>query len=707
MQKQNFSTRMKRIFLNETGQMTVFVALIFQVLFVFFAMVINIGLLVHDKINLQNAVDLGAYYGAQRQAEILNEIAHINYQIHQDNKLLAWRYWVLGTLGRDGGGSRPKPAVSGPSVSFGPTDVDPTGELPSVCVANLYWQEATAESTEEENYCFAPFGAGGEIKKIPPLIIIAPFVPGVINAALAISDLRNQQNLKFMQSGPLNWTLAAQMMEGYKMALTSRKAVIQRLRSNLVSKNFVDQTAIPVTEGVLNTIKKNLTASNSGSFQDDGFVFTNGLANPSCAGSNNDGSLTISEIRTDPTLLYTYPMSESGGYQIGQAPETLPSKAGNDFEFDPGGFLHYFAVGEPSDSIGNDQVAGLNGSSLGFEKNPWCMAYVGVHAKTAPRKPFAPFGESVSLEARSFAQPFGGRIGPWFRSQWPQASAVSTGARTDPLSTPRLLNGANEGGEDGTAQIPNYSRYPGDNLGMRSLAAQAAARRLLIGYRTKGSQLSYTFYLDFSNIPVTGDPLAWDTLSADTKKPSPRVTNVRQAELLAVAPDLYDVTYYSIDPNYASNYKVLNSTGARFSDLGSMFGNQISVPPDLGGRNKSDLDAFGVGNQIQDANSASGNGLDPILRSSGALNYFIFNVAHVLTGWAPKGATNFGFPDDRFAKCAHQARAESMIPGGCTNGGRSGYSVRILSRDHLLSGKWTIGGEGQAGPIKNPPPLDF
>ena len=37
----------------QSGQMAIFVALIFQVLFVFFAMAINIGLVVHDKINLQ------------------------------------------------------------------------------------------------------------------------------------------------------------------------------------------------------------------------------------------------------------------------------------------------------------------------------------------------------------------------------------------------------------------------------------------------------------------------------------------------------------------------------------------------------------------------------------------------------------------------------------------------------------------------------
>ena len=57
--------------------MAILVALIFQVLFVFFAMIVNVGLVVHDKIALQNAVDLGAYYGAMKQAEVLNQIGHL------------------------------------------------------------------------------------------------------------------------------------------------------------------------------------------------------------------------------------------------------------------------------------------------------------------------------------------------------------------------------------------------------------------------------------------------------------------------------------------------------------------------------------------------------------------------------------------------------------------------------------------------------
>ena len=86
---------------NQKGQVAVFVALIFQVVFVFFAMLINVGLLVHHKINLQQSTDLAAYYGAMKQAEILNVMAHVNYQIRQSWKLFTWRYRVLGTFGME------------------------------------------------------------------------------------------------------------------------------------------------------------------------------------------------------------------------------------------------------------------------------------------------------------------------------------------------------------------------------------------------------------------------------------------------------------------------------------------------------------------------------------------------------------------------------------------------------------------------------
>src|ERR1700722_7204556 len=115
---------------SQRGQAAIFVALMFNVLFVFFAMSINVALVVHDKINLQNSVDLAAYYAAMKQAELLNVIGHENYAIRQSWKLLAWRYRTLGTMGLYRAPSPVHPARSGETSDT----VYPPAVAPAVCV---------------------------------------------------------------------------------------------------------------------------------------------------------------------------------------------------------------------------------------------------------------------------------------------------------------------------------------------------------------------------------------------------------------------------------------------------------------------------------------------------------------------------------------------------------------------------------------------
>ncbi len=62
------------------------------------AFVINIGMLVHSKIQLQNAADLAAYAGAATQARHMTQISHLNYQMRQAYKKFLYRYYVLGNL---------------------------------------------------------------------------------------------------------------------------------------------------------------------------------------------------------------------------------------------------------------------------------------------------------------------------------------------------------------------------------------------------------------------------------------------------------------------------------------------------------------------------------------------------------------------------------------------------------------------------------
>lgn len=706
--------RWKRVMFNETGQMSIFIALMFQVLFVFFAMTINIGLLVHDKINLQNAVDLGAYYGAERQAELLNEIAHINYQIRQDLKLLTWRYRVLGMLGRHGDSaqSRKPPMRSAPGTPLPDAPLQyfnsvthsytPDEETPIVCAANEFWWEWT-RSASLENYCYQHYGS--TTPAIPQVQVIAAFVPGLSMAVGSANFARNAQIHSCNNAAALNWAFTMQMLYAYKMAIAIRKLEIKSLKENLVNPDFKDMNEDSVKLGVQATIKKNLTKANSDSFNDVDFTVLNGLSLGQCG--QNGGDFVMPEILTAPLLNFMYSTSNGGG--VGPAGCTYLKKAHTEaflinptdrHNWDPNGIMEALSHGEPPPSDPRH-------SSLGFEKNPWCMGYVGVKASTAPRKPFAPFGKPIKLVARAFAQPFGGRIGPWYTNKWNRGDATSVwdeSSRIDPLTPPRLAPGDNIAYT--ANHLPNYSRYPGDTLGMRSQLSMGAQRHIFATLDRRMGQagtMSLLYFSGFDFISQVGDPLMYDvTAPPDRQLEQYAFGRFRRAEMAAIAPDLFDATYYSIDPagklNYHDNHVAHAST--RFPALAA---ESARPAPDLGARNgHAGLESYQVEDQIRIAWSNPNGGLDPSL--SADLYYPLRSWEDLLTAWSPHRTNQYTiFPDDRFGKCRVPAPVSTMIPGKCAAGGRVGYSVRMVSRNHLL-GSWNVGGDGvPAAPIMNPP----
>lgn len=78
------------------GQISFLIVLSLIPSFVLFAFTVNLGMLVHAKINLQNAADLAAYAGAATQARQLTHISHLNYQMRQVYKKFLFKYYVVG-----------------------------------------------------------------------------------------------------------------------------------------------------------------------------------------------------------------------------------------------------------------------------------------------------------------------------------------------------------------------------------------------------------------------------------------------------------------------------------------------------------------------------------------------------------------------------------------------------------------------------------
>ena len=330
----------------------------------------------------------------------------------------------------------------------------------------------------------------------------------------------------------------------------------------------------------------------------------------------------------------------------------------------------------------------------GLRKNPWIWAYVGVKAETTPRQLFFPIGPNIRMVARGFAKPFGGRIGPWFGKIWQPGAPRSNGVKTDPLGPPRNLENGSVPDPRDLTRLPNYSRFPGDLYGMNSSLSLASLKNLSGGTGTSVLKLRYDFYrqiADTFQLAAPNDIMPWNFASN-------RAPTVRTYELAAITPDLFDITYYSIEPNFNSNY--LTKLRANRGPLG--IPTDIPIRGDLGTRQPEDQNSISVQTQMVNA--------VPIIRSEAF--YFVRDKAHLLTAWLPSkedyrfDAFTRGSPVEDFGKCEKSDDDLNIkVPGSCVaGGGRSGYSVKLISRDALFNGRFPLGGPNVVGSIKNKPP---
>jgi hypothetical protein len=328
--------------------------------------------------------------------------------------------------------------------------------------------------------------------------------------------------------------------------------------------------------------------------------------------------------------------------------------------------------------------------TLGVEKNPWYMAYVGIRATSAPRQIFFPFGPNLEIRARAYAKPFGGRMGPWHGSAWPKGSLESTGPQTDPFVPERTKAGGLLDSPDSPNRLPNYSRFPGDNFGLTSKLAQnsmKAERQTEDGIA--GLAIKFAYYQDLKVEFADGQPndkLAWDYQNN-------RFPSIRNYELSAIAPDLFDVTYYSIEPHYGVNYYPYLVQHATALGIGSLV-----LRSDLG-HHDNDNKAYSVQDQMDQVIKAG-------IRRPESF-YYVRDKANVLTGWSsgPEYG-NYAFPDEAFGRCLHPDDEVSIkVPGSCiSGGGRTGYSVKLISREYLNSALHPMGGPAEPpGNIENPP----
>ena len=578
-------------FTNQKGQMSFFIIFIFQMIFILFAMSINVALIVHDKINLQNTADLAAYYAASKQAEMLTAIAHQNYQIRQAWKLLAFRVNVLGTSGlgtasTDRGNTSLVHPVNqtarNPNLGnleprlygFGSS---PAQHRPVVCTLTPFvWQETA--SRDRTAYCTNPDFSYPDPVPISRLLRGNPLVGGVltaINEAIerGLTALRDKCDLLSWE----NWWMSQAFLASFRLDQANRKEVISALAKNLSQNDFKDIRGGLVKEGVFKVVYKNLTHANRTNLR---ISLLNSLA-LGCEDPTSCYTKWLSEIPIATTFWYgdfrpSGSASCAGAAKYYYQRPSVQTNAANYLGVRQGSFLEGLNLNPNAEKAYLQRSAEKERAlvlSLGYEKNPWHMAYVGVQVRTSSYQIFHPFGKTVELTATAYAKPFGGRVGPWYRAQWEKGASESSGRLVDAVAPLRISQASLATAQNPIPTAPNVARFPGDTKGYRGFLALGAYPQLA-AMATKPEY--YLGIVDIGSSGSKGDVLVWDR--ANDKSPGNGV--IRDIEVASVSPNLFDTIYYSIEPNYWENY------GQHISLNKETLGIPVAteVRPDIGGR---------------------------------------------------------------------------------------------------------------------------
>ena len=434
---------------NSKGQLTVFLAVSLIIIISLLAFVVNVGLFVKAKINLQNAVDAAAYSGASVQARMLSQAGHLNWEMRNTYKEWMFKYYVLGqkALTKTNPASEKFEAKNKMDFTADPFwpighpkrrgDTEPLDKynIPSICI----------HFGTDHNLC--------EIASIPGLPRFETVgLPSISDQHESfINALVSTKSKDCSRRTLVNFGTAMLWAYGTKEAVFAGQTEIAANRTGafpeaielairmrnlemIINRPPVSNICMNAAEGCENTINA-LDGEYSEVPLNERPIKAFMSAYRNLGGSINSDLKTNFILREVPPTPFTAPADSLSGYliperTIGQTGVSAREKHYVDLQILPVNLVNFFTFFSPTSSTftfsGGSSVSSegectstktaipVPAYPLGFVKNPKVLTYYAVEGESKFVGLFFPFLEQsgIKMKAYSAAKPFGGRIGP-------------------------------------------------------------------------------------------------------------------------------------------------------------------------------------------------------------------------------------------------------------------------------------------------------
>ncbi len=359
----------------------------------FFVFVINIGMLVNAKINLQNAADLAAFAGGAVQARQLNQISFLNYEMRRQYKKFLFRTNVMGGMA-----TKTFSAKQQGQREWGPEPGTPYNpNAPAVCII----------FNSADNFC--------QLAKLSAIPLPNPSPLDQIQNTLVdqltkLEQIR-QDNCKNISATNkqllLYWLFNTDpYFDGVnpdpKIANILR--VIKGLASGLgiIPKEVLLKQRIETLKDYVNfPPQKGVTVSSAGRLKSAADVAARERTIQAfysayyTLGEHTfpaDG-ITMDELQPETVLAIKPIKAEFDVYAVESGPAPSANSKAKD------------CVSAPL------PIKIPNAIPLGFYKDPKVLTYYAVRVTAKAQILFSPFGD-LTMKAYAAAQPFGSRIGP-------------------------------------------------------------------------------------------------------------------------------------------------------------------------------------------------------------------------------------------------------------------------------------------------------